>query len=655
LRHFNNGFTKININVCGACAFSTVLTAASVHEPEIRSRLLFTVALMSHEDRSYAYTSLRHPDSIRLIELLPGVKRSPLVCKIIQVRRADNLIYEALSYVWGEAEVLHTIEEITLSTLLSITVNLHDALQAIRYEHDSRMLWIDAMCINQLDLPEKGHQVASMGRIYGDAWRVVVWLGSPKFAISRIIDILTEIVDSVGNHTAIGHSYNARVDRVLTRLTASKFLEQSWYVLRVPLHFVYCIVPIKVRSFCNFMACVVNCKRYTRVWVVQEFILAQDLQFQLADGILPPALLENAFDALSSISIARRPNTSSYRFNTHVSKDETKRSVPLFSYRRRRISGGFEHTNMSLISCVIDLAQGRECKDARDRLYAMLAVAEDSLRIEPDYQVPLSAALNKLATRSLLSGDLFVLHASGIRPNHDPDLSSFAPSVMDWVGMTSRLNTSELGFRAANVSLVSVSPRPANSVSLRGVRVDTVKRMRDTLLDHIFSDSYALLNSPYTGITLGSILYRTMTLYSLDLFTQNYFVLPEEFRNLVSHGDIHKFFQVNAGLYENRDFFDTEQGYFGLGPSWMKPDDQVVIFDGGATPLILRNVKSEDESPGDTLQLVGDCFLLGWMHGDYFGHTVVDELPQESSADGEGGPSDGDKKKYLVKEWFTLI
>jgi hypothetical protein len=34
------------------------------------------------------------------------------------------------------------------------------------------------------------------------------------------------------------------------------------------------------------------------------------------------------------------------------------------------------------------------------------------------------------------------------------------------------------------------------------------------------------------------------------------------------------------------------------------------------------------------------------MHGDYFGHTVVDELPSED--DGEHD------KKCLVKEWFVL-
>ena len=59
----------------------------------------------------------------------------------------------------------------------------------------------------------------------------------------------------------------------------------------------------------------------------------------------------------------------------------------------------------------------------------------------------------------------------------------------------------------------------------------------------------------------------------------------------------------------------------------MAPGDQVVIFDGGKTPFIFRNAVNEDGEHSNTWKLLGDCFLLGWMYGDYFGHTVVDEMP----------------------------
>ena len=40
----------------------------------------------------------------------------------------------------------------------------------------SRLLWIDAICINQTDIDERNAQVAIMGDIYKEASRVLVWL-----------------------------------------------------------------------------------------------------------------------------------------------------------------------------------------------------------------------------------------------------------------------------------------------------------------------------------------------------------------------------------------------------------------------------------------------------------------------------------------------
>jgi hypothetical protein len=37
--------------------------------------------------------------------------------------------------------------------------------------------WIDALCINQSNIPERNHQVAQMGDIFGSAQCVHVWLG----------------------------------------------------------------------------------------------------------------------------------------------------------------------------------------------------------------------------------------------------------------------------------------------------------------------------------------------------------------------------------------------------------------------------------------------------------------------------------------------
>jgi hypothetical protein len=117
----------------------------------------------------------------------------------------------------------------------------------------------------------------------------------------------------------------------------------------------------------------------------------------------------------------------------------------------------------------------------------------------------------------------------------------------------------------------------------------------------------------------------------------------EKYADLYRISDHEKVFQPYMG---HRRVFQTISGYLGVGPKWMEPNDQVVVFDGGRTPFILRNVPTTHEEMSEKWQLVGDCFLLGWMRGDYFGHTVVDEMPQYPIRRAS---------EYLVREWFVLI
>lgn len=74
-----------------------------------------------------------------------------------------------------------------------------------------------------------------------------------------------------------------------------------------------------------------------------------------------------------------------------------------------------------------------------------------------------------------------------------------------------------------------------------------------------------------------------------------------------------------------RSIFRTLNGYLGIGTHHLQSGDLVVIFDGDRTPFIMR----EDRDPSGTstgmYNLVGDCYLHGWMDGNFFGHTVIDE------------------------------
>jgi hypothetical protein len=83
--------------------------------------------------------------------------------------------YEALSYVWGDGK---EFKDITVDgQLLRILRNLFDALQAVRYADSERLIWIDAICMNQRDNNEKSSQVKIMADIYGGADNVAIYLG----------------------------------------------------------------------------------------------------------------------------------------------------------------------------------------------------------------------------------------------------------------------------------------------------------------------------------------------------------------------------------------------------------------------------------------------------------------------------------------------
>ncbi len=127
---------------------------------------------------------------IRLLRLMPydDDEHSPIHCQLFDYpllgsgRRTH--LYEALSYVWGSPEKSRLVS--TDEGSLSVTENLHAALSRLRNHFSPRIIWIDAICINQDDKEERGHQVRSMVEIYSRASRVVVWLEDATTGVGQI-------------------------------------------------------------------------------------------------------------------------------------------------------------------------------------------------------------------------------------------------------------------------------------------------------------------------------------------------------------------------------------------------------------------------------------------------------------------------------------
>jgi len=138
---------------------------------------------MSSVIPSYEYSALPER-SIRLLKLMPHEDENAHVqgelfdYALVDSDKGTHL-YEALSYVWGGWDNAQTIA--VAGRNIPITANLHKALLSLRDRSLERIIWVDAVCINQASREERGQQVQLMAEIYSKASRVIIWLGETAF------------------------------------------------------------------------------------------------------------------------------------------------------------------------------------------------------------------------------------------------------------------------------------------------------------------------------------------------------------------------------------------------------------------------------------------------------------------------------------------
>lgn len=135
------------------------------------------------DDKQFIYSPLQQDKpTIRLLRLLPSQDRSAAIeGRILEYdleAREEDHPYEALSYVWGNTQ--GSLDILLDGLTFTVTQNLHSALRHLRDRIFERVLWIDAICIDQSNMEEKAVQIQSMASVYAYARQVVVWLGEPR-------------------------------------------------------------------------------------------------------------------------------------------------------------------------------------------------------------------------------------------------------------------------------------------------------------------------------------------------------------------------------------------------------------------------------------------------------------------------------------------
>jgi hypothetical protein len=185
----------------------------------------------------YRYCDLLHePDSIRLLRLLPSKDKNAVIrCKLfnysIQESGQRTHPYDALSYVWGKSHKPWPIVRIR-KHVLPVTPNLYEALSHLRHCSIERILWVDAICINQDNIKEKEQQIRFMADVFGQANRVVVWLGTAADNSDQALEEIRvaggkEIL-AAGGKTSINSSNKETIQQAVLALLGRPWFRRIW-------------------------------------------------------------------------------------------------------------------------------------------------------------------------------------------------------------------------------------------------------------------------------------------------------------------------------------------------------------------------------------------------------------------------------------------
>jgi hypothetical protein len=614
------------------------------HEPELRNKV-------NGDNAKYYHRDLQDADDLRLLRIEPGTGHEPLrgTLQYTSMEDANLEPYDALSYCWGTQK---DFLDITVNGENGFTVSKHlyAALLRLRRADQPRLMWIDVICVNQNNIPERNRSVSLIWKIYEKARRVIVWIGETdpdalncprRFPNTEDRDTRLALCCKP-RLAALEHgNVKAQFDHLLKEMemeTTRKGRGEVWW---------------------------------KRLWVVQEFACAWT----------PPTVYFG-------------PHAISWDFFSQLMRTPYHDRLSLFQSLR----GQGDQTLMRLIFLSKDLY----CSDPKDRIYALLGLSKEiTSPIVPDY--------NKSVREVYEEATLHLIHEEGnldVLSDHRPSRMhpEFPTWVPDFATLRERSEVRTVDSFAAGDAEEAVTPdvefmdRPDEDSE----KPSRMLRMKALFFDRIVScttESSLLFPDPaHRGILLRiakpqqktdtlseplqfveSLLehlkvdYTRPTLYDLDRAPSlGYLMLEylsgstrsvvadleratakapkqaklekEQFHGIKLTDAMRADLKVAAacesaflwtrrqGSYSpdeawnrlwteqpypqvsvknrKRDFFATASGFIGMGPEGLQAGDEVVVPFGSSRPFILRKSKL-----GSHCVLVGDAVVPGIMSG----------------------------------------
>ncbi|KAE8319313.1 heterokaryon incompatibility protein-domain-containing protein [Aspergillus transmontanensis] len=299
----------------------------------------------------YKYTLLTpRPETIRMLRLLPSEDNTAQIqCQLVDYTLptpgTEDHPYEALSYVWGSENTPQSI--LIDGQTLSVTENLYTALLYLRERQLERLLWIDAICINQGDEDEKAQQIQFMPMIYGQATQVIVWLGETADQSDKALETIRLTADDEPSEDK-----PTDIQQELNHTAIVRLLERPWF---------------------------------RRIWVLQEVYAAQDI-LVLCGGVKIHGYTFSSGLKDLSLSLKARPELQSlvgsvvYLMRGAIFRPNTTSSRGTLS-----------------LGELIDMYHARAATKKQDKVYALLGMSSDSPLL-PNYKLPWSTVFQEVIT-----------------------------------------------------------------------------------------------------------------------------------------------------------------------------------------------------------------------------------------------------------------
>jgi hypothetical protein len=521
---------------------------------KVRRKVARRKGVLKPEEAPPLYSPLdRERREFRLLHLLASKDfTAPIRCKISHYSLDKCPRYEALSYVWGNPNI--TQDVFIHDQPRAVTKNLELALRHIRLPKKNRILWVDALCINQTHVPEKNDQVAQMRDIYLTSKRVVVWLGEEGNAQSAI-DFCRKLKQNGGSNSGMSN------DQFQRNLAAcyNLFIEQTWW---------------------------------NRRWILQEVL--HDRPVQVYVGRIEIALDElcqyfEVYDSIKTVWEIKNPTKGMMvkskkelggfsPINVLFAAD--RKPVERIGHQRSMIAKRDE-PNTSL-QITLQNFRSQQCTDPRDSVYALLGMAALKYSIPIDYNAT-TRTIFTLTMHALLptSPNPFLWVESPDRPISLPTSETDLPSwVPDWTTRQTLIVQTMTAY--SHLSSFDASRSKENHMKYRlrgkfenfdhnfmeGVYVGVVTAVHTV---HIWEDSQ---RAPYDTIKLI-----------------NYDCNPAK-RHVV--------------IEDSATSLETPLERMGIpswGPYWGKVGDIIAVVRGSSIPLVLRK-------SGKHYLFVGACWLI---------------------------------------------